>query len=36
MQDQAGLLSVVLVGRHEHRPVATQLAALAHQREQTT
>jgi hypothetical protein len=35
MQDQTGLLSVVLLGRHEHRLVATQLTALAHEREQT-
>jgi len=36
MQDQAGLLGVVLLGRHEHRLVATQLTALAHEREQAT
>jgi hypothetical protein len=36
MQDQTGLLSVVLLGRHEHRPVATELTALADEREQTT
>jgi hypothetical protein len=36
MQDQTGLLSIVLLGRHEHRLVATQLTALAHEREQTT
>src|SRR6266487_874629 len=30
MQDQTGLLSVVLLGRHEHGLVATQLTALAH------
>jgi hypothetical protein len=36
MQDQPGLLSVVLFGRHEHSPVAAQLAELAHEREQAT
>jgi hypothetical protein len=35
MQDQTGLLSVVLLGRHQQRLVATQLTALAHEREQT-
>jgi hypothetical protein len=35
MKDQPGLLSVVLLGRHEHRLVATQLTALAHECEQT-
>jgi hypothetical protein len=36
MQDQPGLLSVVMLGRHENRPVATQLTALAHEREEST
>jgi hypothetical protein len=36
MQDQPRLLSVVLLGRQEHRPVATQLTALAHEREQSS
>jgi hypothetical protein len=36
MQDQTGLLSVVLLGCHQHRPVATELAALANEREQAT
>jgi hypothetical protein len=36
MQDQAGLLSVVLLGRHQHRLVAAELTALTDEREQTT
>src|SRR2546430_6810336 len=36
MQDQTGLFGVVLLGRHEHCPVAGQLTALADEREQTT
>src|SRR5438094_4200398 len=35
MQDQPGLLSVVLLGRHEYGLMAAQLTALAHEREQT-
>ena len=34
MQDQPGLLSVVLLGRHEYGLMAAQLTALAHEREQ--
>jgi hypothetical protein len=36
MQDQTGLLGVVLLGRHEHRLVAAQLTALANECEETT
>jgi len=35
VQNQAGLLSVVLLGGHDHCLVAAQIAALAHEREQT-
>lgn len=33
VQDQAGLLGVVLLGGHEHRAMAAQIAALADERE---
>ena len=35
VQNQAGLLSVVLLGGHDHCLVAAQISAFAHEREQT-